>query len=85
MFSFTNNNLIPIISDKFRRYDTNLVYLFTNARDEPNIAEWIAHHINLGFDKIYVFDHLSVEPISSKIKTNFDEKLKLIQTKEYKI
>jgi hypothetical protein len=81
MFSFTNNNLIPIISDKFRRYDTNLVYIFTNARDEPNIAEWVAHHINLGFDKIYVFDHLSIEPISSKIKTDFDGKLNLIQTK----
>ena len=81
MFSFTNNNLIPIISDKFRRYDTNLVYLFTNARDEPNIAEWVAHHINLGFDKIYIFDHLSIEPISSKIKTDFDGKLNLIQTK----
>jgi hypothetical protein len=81
MFSFTNNNLIPTISDKFRRNDTNLVYLFTNARDEPNIAEWVAHHINLGFDKIYVFDHLSIEPISSKIKTDFDGKLNLIQTK----
>lgn len=81
MFSFTNNNLIPTISDKFRRNDTNLVYLFTNARDEPNIAEWVAHHINLGFDKIYVFDHLSIEPISSKIKTNFDGKLTLLRTK----
>jgi hypothetical protein len=81
MFSFNNNNLIPIVADKFRINDTNLVYLFTNARDEPNIAEWIAHHINIGFDKVYVFDHLSVEPIASKIKTDFGGKLIILQVK----
>jgi hypothetical protein len=79
MFSRKHNNFIPIISDKFRRNDTNLVYLFTNARDEPNIAEWVAHHILLGFDKIFVFDHLSSEPISSKIKTDFNGKLSIIR------
>lgn len=79
MFNRQNNNFIPIISDKFRRNDTNLVYLFTNARDEPNIAEWVAHHILLGFDKIIVFDHLSSEPISSKIKTDFNGKLSIIR------
>ena len=75
MFSFKKNNLIPTISDKFRRSDTNKVYLFTNARDEPNIAEWIAHHILLGFDKVIVFDHLSNQPIAEKLGTNFDNKL----------
>lgn len=79
MFNRQNNTFIPIISDKFRRNDTNLVYLFTNARDEPNIAEWVAHHILLGFDKIFVFDHLSSEPISSKIKTDFNGKLSIIR------
>jgi hypothetical protein len=75
MFTPKNNNLLPIISDKFRRTDNRLVYIFTNARDEPNIAEWIAHHILLGFDKVIVFDHLSVEPIQELLKTNFDGKL----------
>lgn len=77
MFGKKKNNLIPLISDKFRRNDNHLVYLFTNARDEPNIAEWIAHHILLGFDKVIVFDHLSKEHINTKIKTNFDNKLEV--------
>jgi len=81
MFSYKNNNLIPVIGDKFRRNNTNLVYLFTNARDEPNIAEWIAHHLLLGFDKIFVFDHLSVFPISSKLGTNFDGKVTVMRVK----
>jgi hypothetical protein len=74
MFS-SNSNVLIRISDKFRKSDTNLVYIFTNARDEPNIAEWIAHHLLLGFDKVFVFDHLSKEPIQSKINTNFNGKL----------
>lgn len=78
MFTFKKNNLLPIISNKFRRNDINSVYLFTNARDEPNIAEWIAHHLILGFDKIFVFDHMSKESISSKLKTNFNNKVTII-------
>jgi hypothetical protein len=75
MFVSQKNNIISSISEKFRRKDNKLVYLFTNARDEPNIAEWVAHHLLLGFHKVYVFDHLSVEPISQKIETNFDNRL----------
>jgi len=75
MFVYNNNNLISTISDKFRRKDNNSVYLFTNARDEPNIAEWVAHHLLLGFDKVFIFDHLSVVPIATKIGTNFDNRL----------
>ncbi len=41
--------------------------LFTNARDEENILEWYAHHINLGFTHIYIFDHQSIKPISTII------------------
>lgn len=79
MFTYKKNTLLSIISDKFRRTDTNLVYLFTNARDEPNIAEWIAHHLLLGFDKIIIFDHLSLEPIQSKLGTNFNNKVDIIR------
>jgi hypothetical protein len=48
--------------------------LFTNARDENNILEWIIHHLNLGFSHIYIFDHKSILPIkliTSKISANF--------------
>jgi hypothetical protein len=69
-----NYNLISKL-DKFRRTDAKLVYLFTNARDEPNIAEWVAHHLLLGFDKIHIFDHKSVTPISSVLKTNFNNRV----------
>lgn len=41
--------------------------LFTNARDENNILEWVIHHKNLGFTHIYVFDHRSIVPISTTL------------------
>ena len=43
------------------------IILFTNARDEPNIKEWIAHHLIIGFDLIYIFDHKSIIPIKEDI------------------
>jgi hypothetical protein len=61
-----NINLISSI-DKFRKNDSRLVYLFTNARDEPKLAEWTAHHLLLGFDKIHIFDHKSNIPVSQMI------------------
>lgn len=79
MFNHQKNNFIPLVSDKFRKNDERFVILFTNARDEPNIAEWIAHHLLLGFDKIIIFDHMSIEPIESKLKTNFNNKIQVIR------
>ena len=46
------------------------IILFTNARDEKHIKEWVAHHLNLGFDFVYIFDHKSLEPISNQLKPN---------------
>jgi hypothetical protein len=43
------------------------VIVFTNARDEPHILEWISHYLNLGFDHVFVYDHKSEVPISSLI------------------
>lgn len=79
MFSYRNNNLEPMIAINERRTDNSSVILFTNARDEPNISEWVVHHLLLGFDKVIVFDHLSNIPITSHIKTNFNEKLDIIR------
>lgn len=78
MFSYKNNNLLPLLVTNSRRTDNNSTILFTNARDEPNIAEWVAHHLLLGFDKVVVFDHLSKIPIASSIGTNFNGRLKII-------
>uniref|UniRef100_A0A6C0AYK9 Glycosyltransferase family 92 protein n=1 Tax=viral metagenome TaxID=1070528 RepID=A0A6C0AYK9_9ZZZZ len=48
--------------------------LFTNARDELSIKEWCAHHLLLGFDCIYIFDHLSKKPIIEEL-FNFDSRI----------
>jgi hypothetical protein len=77
MFSFKNNNFIPVLPT-VRRNDNTSTILFTNARDEQNIAEWIAHHLLLVFDKVVVFDHLSKVPISSLFKTDFNGRLNII-------
>ena len=50
----------------------NKVILFTNARDEKNIKEWIAHHLLLGFDLIYIFDHKSQIPLKGQFQ-NFNK------------
>lgn len=42
--------------------------LFTNVRDETHIIEWIAHHQNIGFTHIFIFDHLSKIPVESIVK-----------------
>jgi len=59
----TNKNI-----DQSKRLNTTRVVLFTNARNEKYILEWIAHHLGLGFDNIIIFDHKSIVPISSLIK-----------------
>jgi hypothetical protein len=53
--------------------------LFTNARDERNILEWVVHHLNLGFNEIHILDHKSVVPIN-KICINLPNNVKIIRT-----
>jgi hypothetical protein len=67
--------------NKAHKSGCNKVMLFTNARDEKNINEWIAHHFLLGFDKIFIFDHLSVVPI---IAPRFNGKLIIYRANETK-
>ena len=45
---------------------TGKVILFTNARDELKLKEWVAHHLLLGFDFIYIFDHKSKIPLKGQ-------------------
>ena len=63
-----NTKNIPYI----KKY--NKVALFTNARDEPHIKEWAAHHLLLGFDNIFITDHLSIHPLTQVFK-NFDPRV----------
>jgi hypothetical protein len=52
----------------------NRVMLFTNARDEKNIKEWVTHHLLIGFDIVYIFDHKSIIPLTSEF-ANFDSRV----------
>ena len=79
MFTNKNNNLQPVLLTNNRRTDNSSAILFTNARDEPNIAEWVAHHLLIGFDKVIVFDHLSKKSVESTIGTNFNGRLNVIK------
>jgi hypothetical protein len=60
-----------------KRY-TKTVGLFCNARDEKNIKEWAAHHLLIGFNYIFIFDHKSIEPLTNVFK-NFDKRVKVIR------
>lgn len=57
------------------RQDLGKVWIFTNARDESNIAEWVAHYLLLGFDHAIIFDHLSVNPIKDQLHNKFQNKV----------
>lgn len=52
----------------------NSVVLFTNARNEKNIKEWAAHHLLIGFDLVFIFDHKSDVPLINIFK-NFDSRV----------
>ena len=62
----SNNLEIDLIIDR----KSESVALFTNARDEENIVEWAAYHLNIGFDIIYIFDHKSKIPIDTLFNSN---------------
>jgi hypothetical protein len=59
------NNYTPLNDSK--RKTVGKTILFTNARDEKNIREWVAHHLLIGFNLIYVFDHKSKIPLSQEL------------------
>lgn len=42
---------------------TRKVFLFTNARNERHLPEWAFHHLLIGFNHVFIFDHLSQPPI----------------------
>jgi hypothetical protein len=57
------NPLIPSLKRKI----VGKTMLFTNARNEKNMKEWVAHHLLLGFDLIYIFDHKSKIPLENEL------------------
>ena len=63
-----NKKIIPYVKK------TKTIALFTNARDEKYIKEWAAHHLLLGFDYIFITDHLSVIPLTSVLH-NFNNRV----------
>lgn len=71
------HNLPKPVQNKSSLYNLSRIALFTNARDEKNIKEWAAHHLLLGFDLIFIFDHKSKEPLK-KVFKNFDKRVIII-------
>ena len=69
----SSNNIVSNFNPEQKK-----VVLFTNARDEQNIKEWVVHHLLLGFDCIYIFDHLSVVPLEEELY-NFDPRVTTIR------
>ena len=55
------------------------VALFCNARNEKNIKEWASHHLLIGFDFIVIFDHKSIEPLTT-VFLHFDKRVRIINT-----
>jgi len=54
------------------------VALFCNARDEKHIREWAAHHLLIGFNRIIIFEHNSIVPLSTVFQ-NFDKRVAIIR------
>jgi hypothetical protein len=46
------------------------IVAITGSIGKTTVKEWIAHHLNLGFDHVYIFDHKSKVPIKSLLKPN---------------
>ena len=70
----TNNNFDLEKNPQLREIPVKNVILFTNARDEKHIKEWAAHHILIGFNYVYIFDHKSIVPLNEVFK-NFDKRV----------
>jgi len=75
------NNITNIIKINTKKtpinFSNDLNYIIsTNARDEPNIVEWIMYHLMIGFDYIVIIDHKSEKPIQ-KIVDNYEWKNKV--------
>ena len=52
--------------------------IVAQARGEEYIVnQWIAHHLMIRFDKIFLFDHLSDPPLSEVIDLAFQEHVEL--------
>jgi len=66
MLGNKKNNSVPLNESKRRTVGKTI--LFTNARDEKNIKEWVAHHLLLGFNLIYIFDHKSKISLTEELK-----------------
>jgi len=63
-----------------QRQKVDKVILFTNVRDEKNMKEWVAHHLLIGFDEIYIYDHKSIVPLSGQFD-NFNKEYEKVFVK----
>lgn len=77
---FNGNKIVKNKKEFIRNYGpTTHVALFTNARDEVHMKEWVAHHLLLGFDIIIIFDHKSIIPLKNELSI-FGDKIKVFRS-----
>ena len=58
----------PLTTTQEKNMNSCTCILFTNVRDEEHLLEWIAHHKNIGFTHIHIFDHLSKIPVKTRVE-----------------
>jgi hypothetical protein len=73
-FLLSNKKMKCLPLNRQEREKVDKVILFTNARNEKHMKEWAAHHLLIGFDFIYIFDHKSNVPLKNEFK-NFDKRV----------
>ena len=68
----TNGNIVDKNIPEFKpRYYLGLCAI---AKDEtPFIREWIAYHHYIGFEKIYIYDNDSSQPIRDIVSDFYDQ------------
>lgn len=72
----------PSTSEKKISNDLNYI-VSTNARDEPNIIEWIMYHFMIGFDYALIIDHKSENPIQKLVdKYEWKDKVFVIRRED---
>ena len=74
LFNIKNKIVKPPLNINNTPNYSRKTILFTNARDEKNMKELVTHHLLLGFDVIYIFDHKSLIPLSH-VFHNFSKKV----------
>ena len=78
-----NNNILQLNNNDENNLLKKVDYILsTNVRDENNILEFIIYHILIGFDRIYLIDHLSklkIQYLVNLLPNEYKNKVQVIR------